>query len=240
MKKQLILLAVSSLLVACARQQERPLTEEQLVLVKQQPIVLKSLPTDFAEPLAVHTRRQKVAAKIITSIITRSYTHNKEGTLPRERMKGVSSQDAMEKTIREGMADDFAIVQPSKILHDLLATHFAQRDDATAEQLAIRVQPVAWHLYYSEDDTFTLEYAVDMHMELPAHKIRRTRACDRASEDAYTRDEWLADNQRHIRDFAEKSAKSCAEELLRELHLTQNPAASAESAAAEMPSVQTP
>ena len=221
MKNPLILLVLSGILTACAVQQAQPLNDEQLALIKQQPIVLKPLPADFAEALAVHTRRQKVAAKIIASIMTRSYSHHSEGNSPRERMKGVSAKDAMEKTMREGMADDFAVVQPSKTLHELLTSHFETRASAAAEQLAIAVQPVAWHLYYGKEDTFTLEYAVDMRLELSTHKIRRTIPCDRTSEDARPRDEWLADNQRHIRDFAQESAQYCANELLRELRMTE-------------------
>lgn len=219
MKKPLILMALSSLLTACAVQQAQPLNDEQLALIQQQPIVLKPLPTDFAEMLAVHTRKQKVAAKIIASIMTRSYSHRSEGNSPRERMKGVSAKDAMEKTMREGMADDFAVVQPSKVLQEKLAAHFETRTNAEATQLAIAVVPVAWHLYYGKEDTFTLEYAVDMRLELPAHKIRRVIPCDRVSDEARTRDEWLADDQRHIRAFAEASAQYCADELWRELRI---------------------
>lgn len=230
MKHPLHLLALGLLLTACAAPHTIPLNDEQIALAKQQPIVLNPLPADTRENLAVHTRRQKVAAKIITSIMTRSYSSRTESTLPRERMKGASSRDALEKTMREGMADNFEAIQPSQTLHQQLAKHFAASSGDPQTQLAITIKPVTWHLYYSKDDTFTLEYAVDMHLTLPAHNIRRIIPCDRVSDQARTRDEWLADGQRHMRAFAQQSAEACAGELLRELRIADTASETANTA----------
>ena len=87
----------------------------------------------------------------------------------------------------------------------------------TDNNMTISVKPVAWHLYYNDGDTYLLEYAGDINLNLPAQKLRRYLPCDRASEQALTKEEWLANDGLRIRSFAEETARRCANVALLEL-----------------------
>lgn len=220
------------LCIGCAH--NRPLTDEDLAQIRSRTILLAPLPDPFREPLAVYKRSGKVLSTILTAALTMSISIQPQGATPREKMKGQSPADSLIKTLQDGMAEDISAISPTERQHALYAQRFAASPSKPdPEALTIRIKPMAWHLYYADGDTFTLEYASDTILEMPAHNIRRHITCDRISGDAIPLDAWSDNNALRIRHFAEESAQYCVQQVLRELKMDTPAPETAPAPAAE-------
>lgn len=212
-----------ALLAGCATNQ--PFDAAQRAIIKQHTIVTEKLPADYAEPLPVYTKSAKIGTDIGVSIAASllsggiSFGSHTPPNEPRKRFNDSNKSlgQAIKDKIRQSNAEKIQTAEPTRILHDLLAERYPESAMPTDNNMTISVKPVAWHLYYNDGDTYLLEYAGDITLNLPAQKLRRYLPCDRASEQALTKEEWLANDALRIRSFAEETARRCANVALLEL-----------------------
>ena len=207
-------------------QREQPLTAEQLAYIRTHSIVVQPLPADYDEPLRIYTRRGKIGteigAGIAQGILTHSYNYTPEkGDTPRDRLnsEGAGLGTTLKNKVRSEISEEIHTNLPTRVLNRLLAERYPATVAPTKDNLTISTTPVAWHLYYGKGDTFTLEYAGDITLKLPAAKIKRTLWCDRKSEQALTREQWLENDAARIRDYAQETALQCANQALDFLQL---------------------
>ena len=212
-----------ALLAACATNQ--PFDAAQRAIIKQHTIVTEKLPADYAEPLPVYTKSAKTGTDIGVSIAASllsggiSFGSHTPPNEPRKRFNDSNKSlgQAIKNKIRQSNAEKIQTAEPTRILHDLLAERYPESAMPTDNNMTISVKPVAWHLYYNDGDTYLLEYAGDITLNLPAQKLRRYLPCDRSSEQALTKEEWLANDALRIRSFAEETARRCTNVALLEL-----------------------
>ena len=202
------------------------LTPEQLAYVRSHDIVVQPLPVGYEEPLLVHTRSGKigtdVGVNIAFAVLTGSYNYKSpKGDGPRDRFSndGQPLQGAVKNKVRQEAAEEIYTSEPTRVLNKLLAERYPATVAPKDDNLTISTTPVAWHLYYGKGDTFTLEYAGDITLKLPAAKIKHTLWCDRKSEQALTREQWLENDAARIRSYAQETALQCANKALDELQL---------------------
>ncbi len=175
--------------------------------------------------MPVYTKSAKTGTDIGVSIAASllsggiSFGSQTPSNEPRKRFNDSNKSlgQALNDKIRQHNAEKIQTVEPTRILHDLLAERYPESAMPTDNNMTISVKPVAWHLYYNDGDTYLLEYAGDITLNLPAQKLRRYLPCDRASEQALTKEEWLANDALRIRSFAEETARRCANVALLEL-----------------------
>ena len=207
-------------------QREQQLTAEQFAYIRTHNIVVQPLPADYDEPLRIYTRRGKIGteigAGIAQGILTHSYNYTPEkGDTPRDRLnsEGAGLATTLKNKVRSEISEEIHTNLPTRVLNRLLAERYPATVAPTKDNLTISTTPVAWHLYYGKGDTFTLEYAGDITLKLPAAKIKRTLWCDRKSEQALTREQWLENDAARIRDYAQETALQCANQALDFLQL---------------------
>lgn len=215
--------SIPVMLAGCAffPKSDPSLTPEQLAYVRTHNIVVQPLPVGYEEPLLVHTRSGKVGTdvgvNIAFAVLTGSYNYKSpKGDGPRDRFSnnGQPLQGAVKNKIRQEAAEEIHSSEPTRVLNKLLAERYPVTVAPNNDNLIISTTPVAWHLYYGKGDTFTLEYAGDITLKLPAAKIKRTLWCDRKSEQALTREQWLENDAARIRDYAQETALQCANQAL--------------------------
>ena len=220
--------SIPVMLAGCAffPKSDPSLTPEQLAYVRTHNIVVQPLPVGYEEPLLVHTRSGKVGTdvgvNIAFAVLTGSYNYKSpKGDGPRDRFSnnGQPLQGAVKNKIRQEAAEEIHSSEPTRVLNKLLAERYPATVAPTKDDLTISTTPVAWHLYYGKGDTFTLEYAGDITLKLPAAKIKRTLWCDRKSEQALTREQWLENDAARIRDYAQETVLQCANQALDFLQL---------------------
>ena len=220
--------SIPVMLAGCAffPKSDPSLTPEQLAYVRTHNIVVQPLPVGYEEPLLVHTRSGKigtdVGVNIAFAVLTGSYNYKSpKGDGPRDRFSnnGQPLQGAVKNKIRQEAAEEIHSSEPTRVLNKLLAERYPATVAPNNGDLTISTTPVAWHLYYGKGDTFTLEYAGDITLKLPAAKIKRTLWCDRKSEQALTREQWLENDAARIRDYAQETALQCANQALDFLQL---------------------
>ena len=203
------------------------LTPEQLAYVRSHDIVVQPLPVGYEEPLLVHTRSGKIGADIGVSVATSllfggiSFSTQSQNGGPRDRFSNTNQSlaEAIKRKTRQSAAEEIYTSEPTRVLNKLLAERYPATVAPKDDNLTISTTPVAWHLYYGKGDTFTLEYAGDITLKLPAAKIKRTLWCDRKSEQALTREQWLENDAARIRSYAQETALQCANQALDELQL---------------------
>lgn len=226
--------SISVMLAGCSMmappQREQLLTAEQLAYIRTHNIVVQPLPADYDEPLRIYTRRGKIGteigAGIAQGILTHSYNYTPEkGDTPRDRLnsEGAGLGTALKNKVRSEISEEIHANLPTRVLNKLLAERYSATVAPTKDNLTISTTPVAWHLYYGKGDTFTLEYAGNITLKLPAAKIKRTLWCDRKSEQALTREQWLENDAARIRDYAQETALQCANQALDFLQLPRLP-----------------
>lgn len=220
---------IPMMLAACAffPQNVPALSPEQLAYVRTHDIVVQPLSISYEEPLLVHTRRGKIGAdvgiSVATSLLTGSigFASQSRDEGPRDRFSnnGQSLSEAIKRKARQSAAEEIHTSEPTRVLNQLLAERYPATVAPNNDNLTISTTPVAWHLYYGKADTFTLEYAGDITLSLPAARIKRTLWCDRKSEQALTREQWLENDGARIRSYAQETALQCANKALDELQL---------------------
>lgn len=224
--------SIPVMLAGCAffPKSDPSLTPEQLAYVRTHNIVVQPLPVGYEEPLLVHTRSGKVGTdvgvNIAFAVLTGSYNYKSpKGDGPRDRFSnnGQPLQGAVKNKIRQEAAEEIHSSEPTRVLNKLLAERYPATVAPNNGDLTISTTSVAWHLYYGKGDTFTLEYAGDITLKLPAAKIKRTLWCDRKSEQALTREQWLENDAARIRDYAQETALQCANQALDFLQLPRLP-----------------
>ena len=220
--------SIPVMLAGCAffPKSDPSLTPEQLAYVRTHNIVVQPLPVGYEEPLLVHTRSGKVGTdvgvNIAFAVLTGSYNYKSpKGDGPRDRFSnnGQPLQGAVKNKIRQEAAEEIHSSEPTRVLNKLLAERYPATVAPNNGDLTISTTSVAWHLYYGKGDTFTLEYAGDITLKLPAAKIKRTLWCDRKSEQALTREQWLENDAARIRYYAQETALQCANQALDFLQL---------------------
>ena len=211
-------------------QREQPLTAEQLAYIRTHSIVVQPLPADYDEPLRIYTRRGKIGTEIgdgiAQGILTHSYNYTPEkGDTPRDRLnsEGAGLGTTLKNKVRSEISEEIHTNLPTRVLNRLLAERYPATVAPTKDNLTISTSPVAWHLYYATGDTYTLEYASNITLTLPAANIRHTLRCDRKSTEALSREQWQADDAARIRDYAQETALQCANQALDFLQLPRLP-----------------
>ena len=220
--------SIPVMLAGCAffPKSDPSLTPEQLAYVRTHNIVVQPLPVGYEEPLLVHTRSGKIGADIgagiAQGILTHSYNYTPEkGDTPRDRLnsEGAGLGTTLKNKVRSEISEEIHTNLPTRVLNRLLAERYPATVAPTKDNLTISTSPVAWHLYYATGDTYTLEYASNITLTLPAANIRHTLRCDRKSTEALSREQWQADDAARIRDYAQETALQCANQALDFLQL---------------------
>lgn len=225
--------SIPVMLAGCAffPQSDPSLTPEQLAYVRTHNIVVQPLPVGYEEPLLVHTRSGKIGADIGVSVAASllfggiGFSTQSQNDGPRDRFSNTNQSlaEAIKRKARQSAAEEIHSSEPTRVLNKLLAERYPVTVAPNNDNLTISTTPVAWHLYYGKGDTFTLEYAGDITLKLPAAKIKRTLWCDRKSEQALTREQWLENDAARIRDYAQETALQCANQALDFLQLPRLP-----------------
>lgn len=227
MKKTTISLniALLSTVIGCAS--NTPFNQEQLAVINQNKIVVQSLATENEKPLSIYTKSGKVGsevAQIALGILLGGYKSKSSGDTPRTRFQSASASQALMESGRGASGEKIVLKNPTQTIQELLTTKFdiiENKNNPSKDNLTITTKTVAWHLYYdkmlSEQSTYLLEYAADINMSLPNAKLQRSFPCDKQSQQALTKEEWLANEKLRIRTFADDVAKNCFQQILTEL-----------------------
>lgn len=229
MKKTFAVVLISGAigLTGCAT--NKPFTPEEQTIIKQHEIVVKKI--DETEPLLLLDKSNK-AGEMVTAtalgVLTGSFHMKSDGNTPRTRLmeKSSGSGYVITSQARKASAEKIeTTTTPTHEMQEILAKEFQYletEDKNVADKFVIEIKPVAWHLYYEKlfngENTFFLEYAGDIEMQLASAKISRTITCDRSSDTALSKAEWLANNQLRVRQFSQALATTCVNQIFSELN----------------------
>lgn len=226
MKNIIMLCSVASfsILLGCAS--NKPFNKEQLAIINQNKIVVKKLPAEKNKPLHIYSRSGKVGAevaKVALGLLLGSYSSQSSGDTPRTRFESSSLPQAITESGRKASGEKIVLETPTQIIGEILSKKFEVVDENSInkDDLTIKVQTVAWHLYYSkmisQQKTYLLEYAADVNLSSPNAKLARNFYCDKQSKQALTKEDWLANDKLRIRTFTHEIAEKCFKQILSEL-----------------------
>ncbi len=219
----IVLLFALMVLVGCAS--NKPFTAGQQAIIKQHKIVVRK---KTSEPLVIFNKSNRAGtevAGVVLGVLTGSYGMASDGNTPRTRLNDYSAGQLIKSTARKAAAEKIeTVVTPTLYMQEMLAKKFNYINTENkdfSDKLVIDIKPVAWQLYYDQffngENTFVLEYAGDIEMQLASADIGREFPCDKTSEKALSKKEWLANDQLRIRRFSNKLATSCVNKILVEL-----------------------
>ncbi len=227
MKNMLRVALISGLagLVGCVS--NKPFTSEQQAIIKQHQVVVRKKSEKTSEPLMVLTKSNKAGeavSGVVLGLLTGSFGMSSDGDTPRTRLKHDSAGQLIKVQARKASAEKIKTVTPTEYMQEMLASKFQYLDSEAkniTDKFIIDIKPVAWQLYYNKffngEDTFVLEYAGDVEMQLISAELNRSFPCDKTSKTALSKSDWLANDQLRIRQFANELAASCVNNILIEL-----------------------
>lgn len=226
MKRLILSSLLISLITGCVS--NAPFSQQQINLINSKTTVIKDLPSDHKEPLYVYSRSGKTGSEVagvVVGLLTGSFGYRSEKDTPRTRMEHNSPMEFIKVSSRKASAEKiYNLLTPTIAMNELLKSHFSSSpadSEINPDALTITIKPVTWHLYYDKlfnnQETYFLEYAADINMLLPSGKLERYIPCDKQSETALTKKEWLANDSLRIRDFANTTAEHCTNQILTEL-----------------------
>ncbi len=229
-KTSIVLLSAVIGLAGCAT--NKPFTAEQQAIIKQHKVVVRKAPENSSETLMVLGKSNRAGAEVagaVLGLLTGSFGMQSDGDTPRTRLQHNSVGQLLKVQARKAAAEKIETATPTQYMRELLATRYQYidaKDTEVADKFVINIKPVAWQLFYDKffngEDTFVLEYAGDIDMQLASAKLNRNFPCDKTSENALSKAEWLANNQLRIRQFAQELAQECVDKIAGEIGNTQN------------------
>ncbi len=228
MKKTLSIALMTGVMGLAGCVSNQPFTPEQQAIIKQHKIVVRKTSEKTSEQLMVLDKANKAAGEAVSGVVlgllTGSFGMSSDGDTPRTRLKDDSAGQIIRTQARKASAEKIKTVTPTLYMQEMLANQFQyiEADDKdVANQFVIDIKPVAWQLYYDKffngQNTFVLEYAGDITMKLASADMSREFPCDKTSETALSKTDWLANNQLRIRQFAQELAQSCVNKITSEL-----------------------